>query len=270
MDAPRAELVESLIRRLLAEAPERRAWEASFPRGDEAARRRLLRALMNVRPPAPLGADFLRDQDALLVAERDERGTVDAESLPPFDPAEPRIALWRGDITRIRAGVIVNAANDALLGCFAPLHGCIDNAIHSAAGLQLRNACAEIADARGPGWRAPTGVAFATPGFNLPAAHVLHVVGPIVPDGRPTAAQRAQLAGCYRSCLAQAAGTGLRSVAFCCISTGVFGYPADEAARTAVATVRRALAESPSVARVVFDVFSDRDEALYSAALASP
>ncbi|MBR4611361.1 MAG: macro domain-containing protein, partial [Kiritimatiellae bacterium] len=115
-------------------------------------------------------------------------------------------ALWRGDITRLRTDAIVNAANDALLGCFAPLHGCIDNAIHSAAGLQLRNACAEIAAARGPGWRAPT---------------------------------------------------------------GVFGYPADEAARTAVATVRRALAESPSVARVVFDVFSDRDEALYRAALAS-
>lgn len=270
MESSRAALVESLVRRLLAEAPERRAWEASFPRGDAAARRRLLRALMNVRPTAPLDPGFLRDQDALLSAERDERGTVDAESLPPFDPAEPRIALWRGDITRLKADAIVNAANDALLGCFAPLHGCIDNAIHSAAGLQLRNACAEIAAARGKGWRAPTGVAFPTPGFNLPAAHVLHVVGPIVPDGRPTAAQRGQLADCYRSCLDEAAALGLRSVAFCCISTGVFGYPAEEAARTAVAAVRRALAAGSPVARVVFDVFTARDEALYRAALATP
>ena len=270
MESSRAALVESLVRRLLAEAPERRAWEASFPRGDAAARRRLLRALMNVRPPAPLDPGFLRDQDALLSAERDERGTVDAESLPPFDPAGPHIALWRGDITRLKADAIVNAANDALLGCFAPLHGCIDNAIHSAAGLQLRNACAEIAAARGKGWRAPTGVAFPTPGFNLPAAHVLHVVGPIVPDGRPSAAQRGQLAGCYRSCLDEAAALGLRSIAFCCISTGVFGYPAEEAARTAVAAVHRALAAGSPVARVVFDVFTARDEALYRAALATP
>jgi O-acetyl-ADP-ribose deacetylase (regulator of RNase III) len=270
MVGARAELVESLLRRLLSEMPERYAWEASFPRGDVAARRQLLRALMNVRPPAPLAPDFLRDQDALLSAERDERGTVDVASLPPFDPANPSIALWRGDITRLAADAIVNAANDALLGCFAPLHGCIDNAIHSAAGLQLRNACAEIAAARGKGWRAPTGVAFATPGFNLPAAHVLHVVGPIVPDGRPTAAQRGQLADCYRSCLAEAAALGLRSVAFCCISTGVFGYPTGEAARTAVATVRQLLAGGSPVARVVFDVFSERDEALYRAALASP
>ncbi|MBQ9344766.1 MAG: protein-ADP-ribose hydrolase [Kiritimatiellae bacterium] len=267
---PRGELVEPLIAHLLREMPECRAWEASFPRGDAPARRRFLRALANVRPPAPLDPDFLRLQDALLAAERDERGIVDAAALPPFDPAEPRIALWRGDIVRLRADAIVNAANDALLGCFAPLHDCIDNAIHSAAGLQLRQACAEIVAAHGPGWRAPTGGAEVTGGYNLPARLVLHTVGPVVPDGRPTAAQRAQLASCYRSCLAAAAENGARTVAFCCISTGVFGYPAEEAASVAVATVRDALAAGSPMERVVFDVFSPRDEVLYRAALARP
>lgn len=262
-----AALVEPLVAHLLAEMPERRAWEREFPRGDPAARRLLLRALMNVRPPAPLDPGFLRDQDALLGAERDARGVVDALALPPA-PADPRLAVWRGDIVRLGADAIVNAANDALLGCFAPLHACIDNAIHSAAGLQLRDACAREVAAHGEGWRAPTGGAALTPGFNLPARFVLHTVGPVVADGRPGEAQREALASCYRSCLAAAAAAGLRSVAFCCVSTGVFGYPAEDAARVAVAAVRAALDAGSPVERVVFDVFSARDESLYRPLLA--
>ena len=252
------EQIQFLNRRLLAELPQYREAAAEFPPG-EAAQRWLLRALMNVRPPMPLAPDFLAVQDALLSAEREARGVVDGAALPAV-PADPRLALWRGDITRLRADAIVNAANSRLLGCFVPCHGCIDNAIHSAAGLQLRDECARLMAAHG--YPEPAGRARLTAGYNLPARHVLHTVGPIV-SGSVTAADRAALASCYTSCLSLAAEHGLSSVAFCCISTGEFRFPHRAAAEIAVETVTRFLSAPTCIKRVIFNVFQNTDASIY-------
>ena len=255
----RKEQMAFLIGALLAEMPEYRRQAEAFP-GDDAAQRRLLRSLMNVRPPMPLDPEFLAVQDAFLSAEQEAKGVVEEVALPVC-AADPHLALWRGDITRLRADAIVNAANSTLLGCFHPCHGCIDNAIHSAAGLQLRDACAEIM--RAQGHPEPAGRAKLTCAYNLPARYVLHTVGPIV--GRwVTWKDRRELAACYRSCLALAAEHGLRSVAFCCISTGEFHFPNQEAAEIAVRTVREFLEQqTTSVERVIFNVFKDLDAAIY-------
>ena len=178
----------------------------------------------------------------------------------PAVPSDARIVLWQGNITRLNADAIVNAANSALLGCFIPCHRCIDNAIHSAAGLQLRAACEELIKRQGH--PEPTGAAKITAGYNLPARHVLHTVGPIV-HGALTEEHRQLLASCYRSCLTLAAKNELKSVAFCCISTGEFHFPNDAAAEIAVREVRDFLTMPSSIERVVFNVFKDADLHIY-------
>lgn len=251
-------LIQKLIALLLDESPAYRA-QATQVEKTEKAQRDLLRALMNVRPPRPLSEDVLHLQNALLSAEREARGVVDVMTLPAVS-ADARIALWQGDITRLKADAIVNAANSALLGCFIPCRRCIDNAIHSAAGLQLRAACAALMERQGH--PEPTGTAKITAGYNLPARHVLHTVGPIV-SGALTEEHRALLASCYRSCLYLAAKHGLKSVAFCCISTGEFRFPNEAAAEIAVREVRAFLDTPSSVERVVFNVFKDADLHIY-------
>ncbi len=253
----RIEQIQALNKILLEELPEYRSQAAQFP-NEEAAQRRLLRSLMNVRPPMPLSPDFLALQDELLSAEREEKGVVNGETLPAT--AHPQIAIWQGDITRLKVDAIVNAANSALLGCFCPCHGCIDNAIHSAAGLQLRDECHRLMTAQGH--EEPTGRAKLTKGYNLPARYVLHTVGPII-QGRVNGQDRAELAACYRSCLELAAEKGLSSVAFCCISTGEFHFPNREAAEIAVKTVIDFLQAPTSIQRVIFNVFKDMDAQIY-------
>ena len=250
--------IQNLNRLLLDEMPEYRPQAAQFP-PEKAAQRRLLRSLMNVRPPMPLREDFLAAQDGLLSAEREEKGVVDAMALPTVS-RHPHIAVWQGDITRLRADAIVNAANSALLGCFHPCHGCIDNAIHSAAGLQLRGECSRLMAAQGH--EEPTGQAKLTRGYNLPARYVLHTVGPII-CGRVTRKDREALASCYRACLELAAENGLESIAFCCISTGEFRFPNQEAAEIAVKTVLEFQPRETSIKRVIFNVFKDIDVEIY-------
>lgn len=226
-------------------------------------RRRYLRGLMNLRPPLPAAPELLALQDALLQAELTGKCITDADDLPPA-VRDGRISLWRGDITTLRCGAIVNAANAALLGCFHPCHGCIDNAIHSAAGIQLRLACQALMQAQGH--EESPGGAKLTQGYNLPARYVLHTVGPIV-DGPLTGAHRAALAACYRSCLALAGAHGVGSVAFCCISTGVYRFPRAAAAEIAVDTVLKALDGLPGLERVIFNVFEERDYDIYKSLL---
>ena len=255
----RREQVQYLNQTLLAEMPQYREQAEAFP-VDAFSQRRLLRSLMNVRPPMPLAPKFLEVQDALLSAEREEKGVVNGDALPPT-AGDPRLVLWQGDITRLRADAIVDADNSALLGCFAPCHGCIDNAIHSAAGMELRQACAQLMARQGH--EEPTGQAKLTPGYHLPCRYVLHTVGPII-TGPVTRRDQALLASCYRACLALAEAHGLASVAFCCISTGEFHFPNQEAAEIAVRTVREFLEQqTTSVERVIFNVFKDLDAAIY-------
>ena len=223
----------------------------------EEAQKRLLRSLMNIRPPRPVPEEFLTVQDAYLQQELAEKGTV---SLADLSPIQPGICLWQGDITRLQVDAIVNAANSAMLGCFIPCHGCIDNAIHSAAGVQLRLECARLME--GQQEPEPTGGARITKAWNLPCRHVLHTVGPIV-RGPLTGRDCSLLEDCYRSCLALASEHRLKSVAFCCISTGEFHFPAEEAARIAVRTVRSFLEEDGKGMEVIFNVFKDRDREIY-------
>lgn len=233
---------------------------------DDEGRRRLLRSLMNVRPPRPIDPAFWPLQDAYLQAESRRKGIVDAAALPTV-PDDGRLALWQGDITRLAIDGIVNAANSALLGCFVPGHGCIDNAIHSAAGLQLRACCDEIM--RRQGGPEPVGRAKITPGFNLPCRYVLHTVGPMI-QGAVTPQDDAQLAACYRACLELAAREGLASLAFCCLSTGEFHFPRDRAAVIAIDTVRACLRTPSSLKKVVFNVYETADAALYRRLLGCP
>ena len=325
----RLEQIQYLIGVLLKEMPVYQTQAKDFPR-DEQSQRRLLRSLMNVRPPLPLDVEFLAVQDELLLAEREEKGVVDAAALPvsasdsrlilwqgditrlsvdaivnaansallgcfvpchgcidnaihsaaedelllaereekgvvdaaalPVSASDSRLILWQGDITRLSVDAIVNAANSALLGCFVPCHGCIDNAIHSAAGLQLRDACNRLMEQQGH--PEPTGQAKLTAGYNLPARYVLHTVGPIV-QGRVSRHDRELLASCYRSCLELAAEHDLQSVAFCCISTGEFHFPNQEAAKIAVQTVKEFLQAPTSIRKVIFNVFKDFDADVY-------
>lgn len=216
---------------------------------DLEGKKRLLRALMNIWQPQPLSREFLQAQDRELQAQLQERGVV----VPPAQP----VVLWQGDITRLRVDAIVNAANSRLLGCWAPMHHCIDNAIHSAAGLQLRAECDRLMQ----GTLEPTGRARVTPAYNLPARFVIHTVGPIITAPQPTLEQEEQLASCYRACLQAAEEHGCRSLAFCCISTGEFRFPQRQAAQIALRTV--AAHRGPSLQTVVFNVFRDSDYAIY-------
>ncbi len=262
MDAGRkAELLEQLVGMLEEERGQ--GADAIVDVGDPWLR---FRALVNVRPPWPATEAFLAAQDELLqgmIAEAGVHGVDEALAAP----VDPRLRLWCGDITTLAADAIVNAANSQMLGCWAPLHYCIDNAIHTFAGVQLRAECARLMSAQGH--EEPTGQAKVTDAYNLPARRVIHTVGPIA-NGMPTARHRVELASCYRSCLDAAAAEGLRSVAFCCISTGVFGFPQREAARIAVRTVRVWLDEHSSSMTVVFNVFLAQDEKIYRDELGLP
>ncbi|MGN8690201.1 protein-ADP-ribose hydrolase [Atopobiaceae bacterium HCP3S3_F7] len=240
---------------------ERRSWGADVPAmpDDAEGQRLLLRALMNVRPHEPAEPELLRVQDAYLQERLAERGGAVGEKDMSF--SSEGIAVWRGDITRLATDGIVNAANSQMLGCFVPNHRCIDNAIQTYAGIQMRLECARQMVAQGH--EEPTGRARITPGYNLPAAYVLHTVGPIVGGAIPLLHDRALLESCYTSCLELAHERGLASLAFCCISTGEFGYPNREAAQVAVATVRDWKNKTNSKMKVIFDVFKPVDNDIY-------
>ncbi|MGW3949424.1 protein-ADP-ribose hydrolase [Streptomyces sp. NPDC004752] len=264
--------------RLLADDP---AWARVGLQGEDADRvddvraRQLLRAVLTVRDPGPFPEETIRALDALLDSERLARPLMDATRLPLLAEEFPRTAypaaghtvLWQGDITALGADAIVNAANRALLGCFLPLHPCIDNAIHSAAGPRLREDCRTVMSLQG-GHAEPTGTAKITRGYHLPARYVLHTVGPVV-DGPLRPKHERALAASYRACLDLAAEVDhLRTIAFCGISTGVFGYPKAPAARTALDTVAEWLEEHPGrLDRVIFNVYADDDRAAYLHAL---
>ncbi|MGN1052124.1 MAG: protein-ADP-ribose hydrolase [Candidatus Scatosoma sp.] len=242
-----------LIEYLLAESN----LQAEIP-SDEISQKRLLRALFNVRMPGAADKDFLRIQDEYLQEELRLKGITDIASLVPV---VPDIYLWKGDITTLKCDGIVNAANSQMLGCFCPNHGCIDNAVHTFAGVQLRQECAKIMKEQKS--EEPTGTAKITKAYNLPCKYVLHTVGPIV-CGKLTEKDEKQLSDCYRSCLSLADKNGLQSVAFCCISTGEFHFPNEKAAAIAYRTVTDYKMQTKSKIKVVFNVFKEIDYAIYA------
>lgn len=243
-------LIQSLLR-------ERPSCQKQIIPTDSERQRILLRGLMNVRNPHPVSPEFLETQDTYLWEETVKKGITDIRDLPPMQPG---LYLWQGDITTLKCDAIVNAANSSLTGCYIPNHRCIDNAIHTYAGVELRLACEAIIKAQGH--PEPTGRAKITPAFNLPCKYVLHTVGPII-GSQVTDRDKALLASCYRSCLELAAMYDLESVAFCCISTGEFHFPKDLAAEIAVGTVKEFLKQQTSVKKVIFNVFKDLDRQIY-------
>ena len=243
-------LIQSLLR-------ERPSCQKQIIPTDSERQRVLLRGLMNVRNPHPVSPEFLETQDTYLWEETAQKGITDIRDLPPMQPG---LYLWQGDITTLKCDAIVNAANSGLTGCYIPNHRCIDNAIHTYAGVELRLACEAIITAQGH--PEPTGRAKITPAFNLPCKYVLHTVGPII-GSQVTDRDKALLASCYRSCLELAAMYDLESVAFCCISTGEFHFPNDLAAEIAVGTVKEFLKQQTSVKKVIFNVFKDLDKQIY-------
>lgn len=243
-----------LIRSLLKEQPGYK--NITIPRNSD-EQKKLLRGLMNLRMASPISAEFQRIQDEYLQEENQNRGLVPLSALTPI---EDGIYLWRGDITRLVCGAIVNAANSGMTGCYQPCHNCIDNCIHTYAGIQLRNYCHDLMEKQGH--EEPAGTAKITPAFNLPCDYVIHTVGPIV-DGPLTQRHCQQLASCYRSCLELAEQNQVGSIAFCCISTGVFLFPNEEAANIAVQTVKDYKNRTGSEIEVIFNVFKEVDERIY-------
>ncbi len=220
----------------------------------------LFRALVNTRQPEPASQEFLSAQDKLLRNLIAKAG-VTAVGETRTTPIDARIRFWRGDITTLAADGIVNAANAQMLGCWVPGHYCIDNAIHTYAGVQLRITCNNLMQAQGHA--EPTGTAKVTDAFNLPSKYIVHTVGPIA-NGHPTRQHEQQLASCYKNCLDAARAHDMRSLAFCCISTGVFGFPQEAAAKIAIATVYTWLTDHPDTPiTVIFNVFSEADEKIY-------
>ena len=250
------ERLRYLVEGLVAEYKEKHNEHIDIPM-NEAEQFNLFRALCNIRPAGSMPAEWMKVQDEYLNELAREKGIV---TINDMEKRAPQIYLWQGDITRLSVDAIVNAANNQLLGCFAPNHRCIDNAIHTFAGIELRMACSRMIEYMDMPEK--TGVARKTYGFNLPAKHVIHTVGPIIYDSL-TDIEREQLASCYRSCLELANSYSLQSIAFCCISTGEFRFPNEEAAQIAIDTVRTYLKETNSKIQVVFNVFKDIDYDIY-------
>lgn len=243
-----------LIRSLILENEQYK--DIVLPRSS-AEQKRILRSLLNIRMPIPTSEKFFAVQDAYLQEETKRKGITEFSDLNPIADG---LYLWQGDITTLRCDAIVNAANSQMLGCFCPNHGCIDNAIHTFAGVQLRLACAELMEQQGH--EEQTGQAKITLAFNLPCNYVIHTVGPIV-RGRLTKKDKELLSSCYRSCLELADRNNLKNIAFCCISTGEFHFPNDKAAQIAIQTVKNYKAQTHSEIEVIFNVFKKTDYNIY-------
>lgn len=243
-----------LLKTLLEE--QQGSYQVKIPESEE-RQKSLLRSLFNVRMPKPISQEFLEIQDAYLQEEIQEKGITELDDLIPIQDG---IYLWQGDITTLRCDGIVNAANSGMTGCYIPNHKCIDNCIHSFAGIELRIACSEIMEQQK--YPEPTGKAKITLAYNLPCNYILHTVGPII-RGKLREKDCELLASCYRSCLELAEENKLESLAFCCISTGEFHFPNDKAAEIAVREVKQFLKRRTSVKKVIFNVFKDLDKEIY-------
>ena len=251
------ERLRYLLEGLVAEYKEKHNEHVDIPSNEE-EQFTLFRALCNIRPAGAMPLEWMKIEDEYLITLAREKGIV---TINDMEEREPQIYLWQGDITRLSVDAIVNAANNKLLGCFAPNHKCIDNAIHTFSGIELRMECARMTEYMEMPEK--TGVARMTYGYNLPAKHVLHTVGPIIYE-EVTEKERNELASCYRSCLKLANAYNFFSDTFNPISTGEFRFPNEAAAQIAIDTVRTYLKETNSKIQVVFNVFKNIDYDIYN------
>ncbi|SFA97906.1 O-acetyl-ADP-ribose deacetylase (regulator of RNase III), contains Macro domain [Acetitomaculum ruminis DSM 5522] len=254
-----------LITELLKENP--RYNEIEIPTDIE-EQKTLLRGLMNIRMAAPMTGEFENIQNEYLKECLNEKGIVHIEDL---EPVKEGIYLWKGDITRLATDAVVNAANSEMTGCYQPNHDCIDNCIHTYAGIQLRNFCQELMDELkniyGKFYEEQTGIAKITPAYNLPCKYVIHTVGPVVKDGNLTAEHEELLRSCYVSCLDIAELNELESIALCCVSTGTYMFPEERAAQIAVETVNEFKESKQSKMKIIFNVYRQEDYQAYKAIL---
>lgn len=253
--------LDYLVKEFKAESVEYKDLETP---NDREGKKRLLRSLMNIRMPKDMDENIIKIQDEYLAARAEEKGVVSLSDIPAMKGC---ISIWQGDITRLAVDAVVNAANSQMLGCLIPLHACIDNCIHTFAGIQLRAECDRqmrtLRKKYGKNYEQPTAVPMLTDAYNLPAKKVIHIVGPIV-QYRLTPELEKELSDCYRNTLDMCIENGLKTVAFCCISTGVFNFPNKRAAEIAVKTVTDWLLENPNkMERVIFNVFKDEDREYY-------
>ena len=251
--------LDSILEMLIDAMPEYRHIQIA---DDRSGKRKLMRSFMNIIPPREYPDEFLKIQNDELVLQLNEKGIIEIDEVAP-STSNFRLKLWQGDITRLNVDAIVNAANSQMLGCFVPLHACIDNAIYSAAGVQLRNECHQLMLQQGKPEQ--TGKAKITAGYNLPAKFVIHTVGPIIQNDQASKNDEDLLASCYQSCLQLAEENKLQSIAFCCISTGEFRFPNLRAAEIAVETVSSYFEKKPesSLKTIVFNVFKEQDYKIY-------
>ena len=226
---------------------------------DAQGQKDLLRGLMNIRMPDPIDEEFLKIQDEYLKEENLADGVITIEDLTPLK-ADDRLYIWQGDMSRLGVDAVTLPANSGFTGCYQWLHSCLDNILGSKAGIELRLYTNDIITRQG--YPEPAGQAKITPGFNLPAKYIIHTVGPIV-QGRLTKENERMLASCYRSILELADQNDIRTLALCCISTGVFMFPNQRAAEIAVETVRKYLEETGSQIKIIFNVFKDIDLMFY-------
>ena len=212
------------------------------------------RALQNITMPYDLSDEFYLKQDKVLKEILSKKEVVDAKIF------SDGISIYKGDITLIKADAIVNACNSKLLGCFVPGHHCIDNAIHSFAGLQVRRDLIKMMEDQGHDEE--NGKCKVTSAYNLPSKYIFHTVGPVYSGSNQ---DDIDLKSCYLSCLKMADKMKLESIVFCSLSTGIFGFPIEKASSIAVKTVKEYLKkENKTIKKVIFDVFSDRDYEVYN------
>lgn len=258
------ERLEYLIDYLLNENPNAKQQMMSFKRNTFEEKITLFRGLCNIRLPEPVTEQFIRVQDAFLTTWNYERSLT---SLNDLKAIRPQLYLWQGDITTLTVDAIVNAANSAFLGCTQANHNCIDNIIHTRAGVELRLECYDVIQAQGH--KEPIGKAKITKAYNLPSDYVIHTVGPFIDNRGVSPIKEQLLTSSYRSCLALADAYKLESIAFCCISTGEFNFPNQRAAEIALQTVQTYLNDTQSKLNVIFNVFKDEDLHIYKALLES-
>lgn len=243
--------LDYLLRYLLKEKP----IVNSIPNNDE-EKKNLWRTLCNIREPKAISNEFIKIEDEFLQEELKSKNVTNADNIK----ANNRISLWQGDITKLKIDCIINAANSQGLGCFQPLHNCIDNQIQTYAGIQMRLECNEYM--KTINYNLPTGEAFITKGYNLPSKYVIHTVGPII-QFRVTQKEEKELSDCYINSLKLAIEKGIKTVAFPCISTGVFRFPKDKACEIAIKSVKEFVKENKTIEKVIFNVFSDEDYNIY-------